>query len=70
MGYTKTLEIPTLDLSIFTSGTQADKEAWCLDLLEVCKTFGFVKLKGHGFSDEPLSELFKWVSTSSNLVSK
>ncbi|MCJ1226782.1 hypothetical protein MMC12_003436 [Toensbergia leucococca] len=53
------MELPTLDLSVFINGNDYQRALWSQQLLDVCKTYGFFKLKGHGLQNQTMSELFE-----------
>ncbi len=56
---------PTLDFSLYTHGNASQRQQVSSRLLDELSSHGFVKLIGHGISDERVSELFRWVSRSS-----
>ncbi|MEQ9425448.1 MAG: 2-oxoglutarate and iron-dependent oxygenase domain-containing protein [Cyclobacteriaceae bacterium] len=51
-------EVPSLDLSDFTSGDPTKKKQFCEDLGEAYNGIGFVAIKNHGFSDEQRDKLY------------
>lgn len=56
------MALPTLDLSLFTNGHHDAREAFAADLREELSRHGFVKIVGHGLSNEDIGEVFEWVS--------
>ena len=54
-------EIPSLDLSDFTSSDQAKKAKFVQDLGAAYNNIGFVAIKGHGLSDEFTRKLYQSV---------
>ena len=51
-------EIPSLDLSDFTSGTPAQKEAFVKKLGEAYQNIGFVAIKNHGLNQDLQDRLY------------
>ena len=58
------MTLPTLDLSLSTHGNASERQELASRLLDSLSEHGFVKLVGHGVSDERIGELFRWVSWS------
>ena len=58
------MTLPTLDLSLYTHGNALQRQELASRLLDSLSEHGFVKLVGHGVSDERIGELFRWVSWS------
>lgn len=56
------MTLPTLNLSLYTQGDASQRQELASRLLDSLSQHGFVKLVGHGVSDEKLDELFRWVS--------
>lgn len=56
------MTLPTLNLSLYTQGNASQRQELASRLLDSLSQHGFVKLVGHGVSDEKLDELFRWVS--------
>ncbi|KAL5003009.1 hypothetical protein BDV10DRAFT_64972 [Aspergillus recurvatus] len=54
------MNIPTLNLRDFTSGTQSQKDTFCHDLYASLSTLGFVKIRNHTIPDEILDQVFDW----------
>jgi isopenicillin N synthase-like dioxygenase len=52
-------EIPSLDLSDFTSGNAIQKEQFIQALGNAFNNIGFVALKNHGLSDELRENLYE-----------
>ena len=65
MTSTTPTSIPTVDLSPFTNTTDQDSDSARLQaakaLVNACHSLGFVKIKGHGFSDDELASAFAFV---------
>ena len=57
--------LPTLNFLLYTHGDASQSQELAARLLDSLSEHGFVKLVGHGISDEKIDELFKWVSRSS-----
>ena len=55
------MNIQTLDLGHFTSGTPEQRQQFVKDMLQSFDDSGFVKLVNHGFEEPKLKELFQWV---------
>ncbi|KAL9006071.1 MAG: hypothetical protein Q9188_001198 [Gyalolechia gomerana] len=55
------MALATLDLSLFTNGHHDAREAFAADLREELSRHGFVKIVGHGLSNEDIGEVFEWV---------
>ena len=51
----------TLDLSLFTHGSESERHQLALSLLENLSQHGFATLVNHGISDSTVRELFEWV---------
>lgn len=58
------MTLPTLDLSLYMHGNASERQKLASRLLDSLSEHGFVKLVGHGVSDERIDELFQWVSRS------
>lgn len=54
----KTEEIPLVDLRDFLSGNKRRRQAFVLAFGEALRTFGFVRLQGHGVSDDLLKAVY------------
>ncbi|KAL4986548.1 hypothetical protein BDW68DRAFT_124613 [Aspergillus falconensis] len=54
------MDIPTLSLTDFTSGTQSQRDTFCRDLYASLSTLGFVKIRNHTIPDEILDQVFDW----------
>ncbi|KAL6234344.1 hypothetical protein BDW75DRAFT_212508 [Aspergillus navahoensis] len=54
------MDIPTLNLTDFTSGTQSQKDTFCHDLYASLSTLGFVRIRKHTIPDEILDQVFNW----------
>ena len=57
--------LPTLNFLLYTHGNALQSQELASCLLDSLSEHGFVKLVGHGISDEKIDELFRWVSRSS-----
>ena len=57
--------LPTLNFLLYTHGNASQSQELASRLLDSLSEHGFVKLVGHGISDEKIDEMFKWVSRSS-----
>ena len=55
------MDLPTLDLSLFTGGNASQRMQLASDLLNSLSRHGFVKLVNHGISDLVVAQLFEWV---------
>lgn len=53
------MDCPTIDFSQFNDTSQ--DQASCNSLLAGLRSYGFVKIRNHGISDEKVAELFKFV---------
>ncbi|KAF5627598.1 gibberellin 20-oxidase [Fusarium tjaetaba] len=51
-------QLPTLDLSQYTSGTDVQRQAFCLDLVDGLRQFGFVRCVNYGISPTAVNRLF------------
>lgn len=51
-------EIPSLDLSRFTSGSSEEKQAFVKELGDIYKEIGFVSVRNHGFDHELEAKLY------------
>lgn len=58
--------LPTLDLSLYVRGTEAQRTKFASRLSDSLRKHGFVKLTGHGVEDKKVAELFRWVRNSFN----
>ena len=54
-------EIPSLDLSDFTSGDAVRKQKFVQDLGNAFNNIGFVAIKGHGLTDDFTKRLYQVV---------
>lgn len=54
------MHVKTLDFSKF-QGSESARLEFSRELLEGFKNEGFVKLINHGFDEEAINQLFKWV---------
>ncbi|MCJ1231405.1 hypothetical protein MMC12_008082 [Toensbergia leucococca] len=54
------MDLPTLDLSLFTGGNASQRMQLASDLLNSLSRHGFVKLVNHGISDLVVAQLFEW----------
>lgn len=63
------MTLPTLDLSLFTSGNASQQMQLVLDLLDSLSRHGFVKLVNHGISDQTVTQLFEWVRIQRDILS-
>lgn len=55
------MAIPVVDLSLFTNGTEAEKEAFVQQLGKAYEEVGFVAVKNHGIPDELIAALYEYV---------
>lgn len=55
------MSIPVVDLSLFTHGTDSDKQAFVHQLGRAYEDVGFVAVKNHGIPDELIAELYRYV---------
>ena len=55
------MSIPVVDLSLFTHGTDSDKQAFVHQLGRAYEEVGFVAVKNHGIPDELIAELYRYV---------
>lgn len=62
------MTLPTLDLSLFTNGSDTVRRKLASDLLDSLSHHGFVKLVNHGISEKTVSRLFEWVRCYSTLL--
>lgn len=51
-------EIPTIDISRFTHGTDAERDAIVREISDTCERIGFFLIKGHGVPDSLLKETY------------
>lgn len=58
---TASLALPPLDLSLFLSGTPAQKKQFANDFCDCLKRHGFAKLVNHGLTDDNVKGLYDWV---------
>lgn len=56
------MALASLDLSHFINGSHETREAFASNLRKELSRHGFVKVVGHGISDENIEKVFKWVS--------
>ena len=61
------MDIPTLDASTFSSGSDAQRAKFAADLVDIFSRQRFVKLVNHGVNDDIIRELFDWVGSVLNL---
>ncbi|KAL9020094.1 MAG: hypothetical protein Q9180_008657, partial [Flavoplaca navasiana] len=54
------MALATLDLSLYTTGRHDTQEAFAADLRRELVRHGFVKIVGHGLSDEDINQVFAW----------
>lgn len=64
------MELPVLDLSHFTSGTEVQQANFVQLLVSSLAESGFFKLIDHGFSKAAVQELFQRVDLSRSFVRK
>lgn len=62
------MTIPTLNYSHFTSGTKEQREEFARLLVDSFERTGLVKLRGHIFSVQKLTESFTWVGPTSTYL--
>ncbi len=55
------MALATLDLSAFTNGEHDKRAAFAADLRRELSRHGFVKITGHGMSNEDIEDVFTWV---------
>ena len=55
------MTLATVDLSLFKSGRDVDRQQFASQLLSGLSQHGFVKLVGHGISNSVISQSFGWV---------
>lgn len=55
------MNIPAVDLSLFTSGTPAQKQAFVQELGKAYEEVGFVAVKNHGIPDALIKDLYNYV---------
>ena len=55
------MTLATVDLSLFKSGRDTDRQQFASQLLSGLSQHGFVKLVGHGISNSAISQSFGWV---------
>lgn len=55
-------EVPRLDFSTYTNGTEEEQATFCQDIRHSLNTVGFVKLINHGISNDTIDKAFHWVS--------
>lgn len=58
------MNMTTLDLSLSTNGSNSDRQRFASQLLGSLSQRGFVKLVGHGISEEAIAKLFEWVRST------
>ncbi|KAK2484347.1 hypothetical protein H9L39_02327 [Fusarium oxysporum f. sp. albedinis] len=51
-------QLPTLDLSLFTRGTDAQRQTFCLELVDSLRKFGFVRCVNYGINPNAVNKLF------------
>ena len=51
-------EIPTVDLSLFTHGSETDRSAVVRQIADTCERIGFFLIKGHGVPDKLMSDTY------------
>lgn len=56
------MDIPVLDFSDFTSGSQTQQDDFCRRLYASLSSLGFVKIRNHSIPDDVLDQVFDWVS--------
>ncbi|KAI4270108.1 MAG: hypothetical protein LQ337_006893 [Flavoplaca oasis] len=54
------MALATLDLSLYTTGRPDAQEAFAADLRRELTRHGFVKIVGHGLSNEGINQVFAW----------
>ena len=62
------MALPKIDLSLFTKGSQRDREQVALDLLNGFSKHGFVKIVSHGILQADVVKVFEWVRLSISLL--
>lgn len=63
------MTVPLLDAYRFTRGTAADRTAFCRELVQSFKRYGFVRLRNHGVPEEMVRDLFHWAAAFFQLPS-
>lgn len=58
------MSLPTLNLSDFARGSPVHRSVFADDLLDSLMKHGFVKLEGHGVTEEMVEKLFNMVCTN------
>jgi isopenicillin N synthase-like dioxygenase len=53
-----TIEIPTIDMSAFTHGSEKERSAVVGQVADTCERIGFFLIKDHGVSDELISNTY------------
>lgn len=64
------MDVPKLDFSLFSNGSEQDKYSFAKDLVCSFNKFGFVRLTNHGISPKELAQAFEWVSLCSEISVK
>ncbi|OJJ64702.1 hypothetical protein ASPSYDRAFT_39456 [Aspergillus sydowii CBS 593.65] len=54
------MDIPILDFSDFTSGSQTQQDDFCRRLYASLSSLGFVKIRNHSIPDDVLDQVFDW----------
>ena len=55
---TTEFDIPTIDISPFSSGSGRDKRKVAGEVAEACQKIGFLVITGHGISENLLEKMF------------
>lgn len=57
------MDLPTLDFSLFTKGTEKEKQECARQIVDSFSKHGFVKLTNHGLPEETVKAYMKAVSS-------
>lgn len=61
--HTTTMDLPTLDLALFTKGTVAERQKCAEKIVDSFRNHGFVKLTNHGIPEETVKSYMGAVSS-------
>lgn len=60
--------IPLVDMTLYTCGSEADKNHFCESLLQAFSNQGMVKVANHSIPHEKIKSAFEWVSLVSSAL--
>ena len=64
------MALKTLNLSLFRGEKDAERRGFAADLRREFVQHGFVKIIGHGISEEDIEEAFAWVSSTLDVIKR